>query len=350
LKKFLTFFLVLAITASCGISATAARPVSSLITNEVVTPSYIEIDVDITNDVPRQATMIAGAYDGSARLVGIALKVVTLPAGTSSQYITALLAPQSDARTVKVFLLDPDAQPIAASAEASVLLTQSAPTGLTGVAPTTYNGSDGTINGAAVGMEYAPAGTAPPATYTPVTGSSITGLVPGWYYVRYAAKPGYGAGAVVSVEVPNRTLGYVPSSTCMIRFLGPVMVYDYTVYVHGAATTVTAYAQVFGTPGLYSYLTDDSDRVMTDSVSAVPQVAEVGSITAVEASRLVYETGGVSTPLATDSNTDFYQITLFGIMETPIPVSIPGSTTATLLYYTMNSAGTAADEVYYAVS
>ncbi|MBP3966483.1 S-layer homology domain-containing protein [Paenibacillus lignilyticus] len=65
---------------------------------------------------------------------------------------------------------------------------EAVPTGLTGVAPTSSGASDGRITGTKAGLEYKLAGA---ASYTAVTGDSITGLAAGTYNVRFAAKPGY---------------------------------------------------------------------------------------------------------------------------------------------------------------
>ncbi|NBD27106.1 S-layer homology domain-containing protein [Paenibacillus glycinis] len=65
---------------------------------------------------------------------------------------------------------------------------ESVPTQAAGVAPTTSANNDGRITGVTAALEYKAAGA---ANYTPVTGTSITGLAAGTYNVRYAAKPGY---------------------------------------------------------------------------------------------------------------------------------------------------------------
>jgi len=76
---------------------------------------------------------------------------------------------------------------------------QSAPTGLTGVAPTYYGMSDGKITGTTTEMEYKlSTGT----TYIDVAGTTISGLKAGTYSVRYAAKDGFNASPDSSVTVP----------------------------------------------------------------------------------------------------------------------------------------------------
>ncbi|WP_339245350.1 S-layer homology domain-containing protein [Paenibacillus sp. FSL R10-2796] len=76
---------------------------------------------------------------------------------------------------------------------------QAAPIGLVGVAPTSEANDDGQITGSAEGQEYKGVGE---ADYKPVTGAVITGLTPGFYNVRYAAKEGYSVGKDATVEVP----------------------------------------------------------------------------------------------------------------------------------------------------
>ncbi|SDH45450.1 cell wall-binding repeat-containing protein [Desulfosporosinus hippei] len=77
---------------------------------------------------------------------------------------------------------------------------QAAPTGLAGVAPTSYGGSDGKITGTTTLMEYQLQGA---DSYKPATEPEITGLAAGTYEVRYAAKTGFNTGAAVTVTVPT---------------------------------------------------------------------------------------------------------------------------------------------------
>ncbi|MGI6613497.1 MAG: chitobiase/beta-hexosaminidase C-terminal domain-containing protein [Saccharofermentanales bacterium] len=83
------------------------------------------------------------------------------------------------------------------------LETQVAPTGLTGVAPTTGANNDGKITGVNTTMEYKLKSASP---WNAVTGTVITGLASGTYEVRYKAKPGYAASPATQVVVPP----YVP--------------------------------------------------------------------------------------------------------------------------------------------
>jgi hypothetical protein len=77
---------------------------------------------------------------------------------------------------------------------------QAAPTGLSGTAPTLQNEADGRIAGVSTAMEYK---TAADSTYKAVTGSQISGLVAGTYYVRYVASEGYLAGADTAVVIAD---------------------------------------------------------------------------------------------------------------------------------------------------
>ena len=76
-----------------------------------------------------------------------------------------------------------------------------APTGLTGVAPTTDGGSDGKITGVTTEMEYSADG----SSYTACSGTEITGLSAGTYYVRYQETATHEAGAAATVQVPAYT-------------------------------------------------------------------------------------------------------------------------------------------------
>ncbi len=78
---------------------------------------------------------------------------------------------------------------------------QAAPTGLAGVAPTVLS-NDGKITGSSSDMEFKVKGS---PDWVPVTGTEITGLSAGTYEVRYAAKPGFNAGAATEVIVPPYT-------------------------------------------------------------------------------------------------------------------------------------------------
>ena len=75
-----------------------------------------------------------------------------------------------------------------------------APTGLSGVAPTTENGSDGQITGTSTDMEYSASSAFSSAS--DCSANATTGLSAGTYYVRYKQTATTEAGAAVAVTVP----------------------------------------------------------------------------------------------------------------------------------------------------
>ena len=79
---------------------------------------------------------------------------------------------------------------------------QTAPTGLTGVAPTTYGGTNGKITGTTVDMEYK---LVSGDTYVACSATETT-VSAGTYQVRYKAKTGYNVGTAVEVVVPEPLL------------------------------------------------------------------------------------------------------------------------------------------------
>ncbi|QHI73632.1 ubiquitin-like protein [Aminipila terrae] len=79
---------------------------------------------------------------------------------------------------------------------------QQAPTGLAGVAPTSAL-NDGKITGTTTLMEYKLSSES--TTWTPVSGTEITGLTAGTYNVRYREKAGFNAGALANVVVEAYT-------------------------------------------------------------------------------------------------------------------------------------------------
>jgi len=83
-----------------------------------------------------------------------------------------------------------------------VKVDQLAPTGLAGVAPTVYDGYDGKITGITTGsaIEYK---LSIDTIYIPASGTEITGLVSGTYYVRYAKTADLNAGLDATVVVPE---------------------------------------------------------------------------------------------------------------------------------------------------
>ena len=76
--------------------------------------------------------------------------------------------------------------------------TQEAPSGLTGVEPSTEDGSDGKITGVTDKMEYRMAGE---RIYTPCSGAEIENLSAGHYFVRYAEDHNHFASPDAEVTV-----------------------------------------------------------------------------------------------------------------------------------------------------
>lgn len=83
---------------------------------------------------------------------------------------------------------------------------QSAPSGLTGISPTSSLNDDGKITGTTIEMEYK---LSTGSEWINVGGTEITGLVPGTYNVRLKAKTGYNASPTVNVTVDE----YIASLT-----------------------------------------------------------------------------------------------------------------------------------------
>ena len=78
---------------------------------------------------------------------------------------------------------------------------QSAPEGLAASAPTKWGKSDGKITGVTDAMEYADKKDA--SEWTACTGTEITGIKAGTYYVRLKAKKNYNPSEAAEVKVPD---------------------------------------------------------------------------------------------------------------------------------------------------
>jgi hypothetical protein len=138
---------------------------------------------------------------------------------------------------------------------------QAAPTGLTGVAPTSVANKDGKITGTTTDMEYKPQGE---KDWIKATETEISGLEAGTYEVRYAAKAGFNAGATAEVVVAE----YVKSAdttlsdltvngTTVEGFAADTLTYD----VELAAGTIEV-------PTVVATLSDDrANAVITDAAS-----------------------------------------------------------------------------------
>lgn len=133
--------------------------------------------------------------------------------------------------------------------------TQTAPTGLQGVATTTEGGSDGKITGTTTLMEYKKDGE---TVYKDATEGEITGLTKGTYLVRYKATDDLLASPDASIEVKD----YVaPKYTYTLEDSKSIVGQkDFTVYLNGNKIT--------GNFTLYKYLGTDykGSNIGTDGV------------------------------------------------------------------------------------
>lgn len=93
---------------------------------------------------------------------------------------------------------------------AVTLQDQPAPTTPTGAAPTIFNGNDGKLVDVTSAMEYRKEGTEP---YTAVTGTEVTGLSAGTYWVRYMKTSTLKASPDKEVVIPE---GQVPDPMASI--------------------------------------------------------------------------------------------------------------------------------------
>ncbi|AIQ49826.1 hypothetical protein R70723_31035 [Paenibacillus sp. FSL R7-0273] len=157
---------------------------------------------------------------------------------------------------------------------------QEAPAGLTGIAPTTAENKDGRITGTTTAQEYKPA-TA--TSYVYATGQEITGLAPGTYHVRYAAKEGYKAGKTADVVVPAYTApapsgGDSPGSGASAPVTTPAPV------TTTSGNTVTAIAKA-------AVSTDESTGVTTATLTAaeLQQLADSAKKAEAEGKQAVLE-------------------------------------------------------------
>ena len=134
--------------------------------------------------------------------------------------------------------------------------SQSAPTGLAGVAPSTYGASDGKITGTTVEMEYKLSGA---GSYTVASATETTSLAAGDYKVRLAAKTGFNAspdtdvtiaaGANASQSAPTGLAGVAPSTYGASdgKITGTTVAMEYKLstdssYVAASATETTGLA------------------------------------------------------------------------------------------------------------
>lgn len=147
---------------------------------------------------------------------------------------------------------------------------QAAPTGLVGVKPTTADNNDGQITGTSTDLEYRLLGT---ESYKPATGTTINGLVPGVYQVRYAAKKGYSASPSVTVTVPSNG-SVVPPTT-----QPPVVTTPENNDVDPkASTTVPATSTDEATGETIAVVTQDTVNKLKDQAKKAEQAGKSASI------------------------------------------------------------------------
>lgn len=176
------------------------RPVSSTLEGTVTvsgTPKYGETlaaNVNITSDDPGSLSYQwyrCSSSDGSGAvaIAGATGASYTITEDDIGLYLKAEVTAENDPGSL-----------FGLSALVEKADGPSEPAGLQGVAPTDAGGSDGKITGVAVGMEVA---TNPDFTGAQdCTGTEITGLTSGTYYVRQKETATHKAGAYATVTVP----------------------------------------------------------------------------------------------------------------------------------------------------
>lgn len=134
---------------------------------------------------------------------------LTVPADGTYQIIANdALQQHSDGTPSKDFVIDASRLKIFNNVVSGPNEDQSAPTGLAGVAPTSAL-NDGKISGTTTAMEFK-LETADDSTYQTCSADVTTVGNAGAYVVRYAAKPGFNAGAIAAVTVP--------ANSCTVTF------------------------------------------------------------------------------------------------------------------------------------
>lgn len=178
-----------AVNATCIVNSRAPKIITLSLPDGTVNTTYNNMLSAIT------ISPITWSVTSGALPTGLSLNTSTgdisgtpTVVGTSSFTITATSTFGTDVKPFSILI------------NSVALLPQAAPTGLLGTAPTTYGGADGMITGVTTDMEYK---RLTDVSYTVVTGTAITGLPAGTYYVRYSAKTGYSAGADAAVVVPE---------------------------------------------------------------------------------------------------------------------------------------------------
>ena len=184
--------------------------------------------------------------------------------------------------------------------------SQSVPTGLKGVKPTTAGGSDGKITGVNEQMEYCKSGA---DSYTDCTGKEITGLSAGTYEVRYKGDKNHNESPAFAVTVPD--------ADKPVYFLEIINGTGSGEYVQDSVVKITANApetgKVFDKWKLIS-----GDAVIADVNSAATTVTTIMAATKIEATYKDSETTPTPNPTPNPEPT-----------PTPTPNPTPEATTPT---------------------
>ncbi|MBB2183572.1 S-layer homology domain-containing protein [Lachnospiraceae bacterium MD1] len=211
--------------------------VSSIAVNSTIHKTAYKVGdmLDVTN-----LTIEASKSDGSKSTVPITADMVSgfnSTTAATSQTLTITYEGKTTTYTISIAKADGPA----------------APTGLTGVKPTTAGGSDGKITGTTALMEYSSNTSFTGAT--DCTGTEITGLAAGNYYVRVKATATHEAGAYAIVAVPEGAASPVtvtgvtvsPSTTSVQK--GKTQTFTATVTGTGAFDTTVSWIVSGGAAG-----------------------------------------------------------------------------------------------------
>lgn len=146
---------------------------------------------------------------------------------------------------------------------------RAAPTGLTGVAPTSENGTDGSISGTTAAMEYKPVSG---GDYTACADGSTTVGKAGNYLVRYAAADTLAASPTVTVYVPpyisHSVSGTVECSGSTVSGATVKVMQGNTQFGSTATTDANGKFTVSGVPdGEYNLVVTSGSRTITEFIT-----------------------------------------------------------------------------------
>ena len=159
-------------------------------------------------DITASATDVNAVYDGNPHEITVNVTApasgYTIKYGTSAGTYDLDASPAvtnvADSKTVYYKVTADNYNDFTGSARIAITkAAQSAPT-VSSTDETVEGKSDGTITGVTAAMEYK---LSTAAAYTPVTGTTVTGLAPGTYDVRYAESANYSASPASSVVIDS---------------------------------------------------------------------------------------------------------------------------------------------------